>query len=70
MVLPSPKHIHLELTSYQVLQPNTLRLFKSEVLSRDFGPLTVNARNSYGSYEDALKYKYYAEECKFLELTF
>ena len=41
---------------------NTLRLFKSEVLSRDFGPLTVNARNSYGSYEDALKYKYYAEE--------
>ena len=41
---------------------NTLRLFKSEVLSRGFGPLTVNARNSYGSYEDALKYKYYAEE--------
>lgn len=41
---------------------NTLRLFKSEVLSRDFGPSTSNAKNSYGSYEDALKYKYYAEE--------
>ena len=41
---------------------NTLRLFKSEVLSRDFGPLTTHAKNSYGSYEDALKYKYYAEE--------
>nr|WP_277229993.1 glycogen/starch/alpha-glucan phosphorylase [Romboutsia timonensis] len=41
---------------------NTLRLFKSEVLSRDFGPLTIHAKNSYGSYEDALKYKYYAEE--------
>ena len=24
--------------------------------------LTQNAKNSYGSYEDALKYKYYAEE--------
>ena len=41
---------------------NTLRLFKSEVLSRDFGPLTLNAKSSYGSYDDALKYKYYAEE--------
>ena len=41
---------------------NTLRLFKSEVLSRDFGPLTIHAKNSYGSYKDALKYKYYAEE--------
>ena len=41
---------------------NTLRLFKSEVLSRDFGPLTIHAKNSYGSYEDALKYKYYEEE--------
>lgn len=41
---------------------NTLRLFKSEVLSRDFGPLTLNAKRSDGSYDDALKYKYYAEE--------
>ena len=41
---------------------NTLRLFKSEVLSRDFGPLTIHAKNSYGGYEDGLKYKYYAEE--------
>ncbi|HSQ88356.1 glycogen/starch/alpha-glucan phosphorylase [Romboutsia sp.] len=41
---------------------NTLRLFKSEVINRDFGPVTSNARNYYGSYEDALKYKYYTEE--------
>lgn len=41
---------------------NTLRLFKSEVINRDFGPVTSNARNHSGSYEDALKYKYYTEE--------
>ncbi len=41
---------------------NTLRLFKSEVPNRDFGPLTANARNLSGSYEDALNYKYYTEE--------
>lgn len=41
---------------------NTLRLFKSEVLSRDFGSITTHAKNSHGSYDDALKYKYYAEE--------
>ncbi|MGL6106019.1 glycogen/starch/alpha-glucan phosphorylase [Romboutsia sp.] len=41
---------------------NTLRLFKSEILSRDFGLVTSNAKNLSGSYEDALMYKYYAEE--------
>lgn len=52
----------IPIIGYRNNSMNTLRLFKSEVLSRDFGPLTVNAKNSYGSYEDALKYKYYAEE--------
>ncbi|MGL5314180.1 MAG: glycogen/starch/alpha-glucan phosphorylase [Peptostreptococcaceae bacterium] len=41
---------------------NTLRLFKSEIVNRDFGPLTSNARNVSGSYDDALMYKYYTEE--------
>ncbi|MGM9531892.1 glycogen/starch/alpha-glucan phosphorylase [Intestinibacter sp.] len=41
---------------------NTLRLWKSEVLNREFAEVSKNARNQNGSYEDALKYKYYAEE--------
>lgn len=41
---------------------NTLRLWKSEVLNRDFSEVNKNAKNQNGSYEDALKYKYYAEE--------
>ena len=41
---------------------NTLRLWKSEILNRDFAEVTRNAKNQNGSYEDALKYKYYAEE--------
>ena len=41
---------------------NTLRLFKSEIINRDFGPLTSNAMNLSGSYDDALMYKYYTEE--------
>ncbi len=41
---------------------NTLRLWKSEVLNRDFSEVTRNAKSQDGSYEDALKYKYYAEE--------
>ena len=52
----------IPIIGYRNLSINTLRLFKSEVVSRDFGPSTLNAKNSYGSYEDALKYKYYAEE--------
>ena len=52
----------IPIIGYRNLSINTLRLFKSEVLSRDFGPSTQNSRNSYGSYEDALNYKYYAEE--------
>ena len=52
----------IPIIGYRNNSMNTLRLFKSEVLSRDFGPLTIHAKNSYGSYEDALKYKYYAEE--------
>ncbi len=41
---------------------NTLRLFKSEVASRNFGKQSSNARNYSGSYDEALNYKYYAEE--------
>ncbi len=41
---------------------NTLRLFKSDIVRRDFGPISSNAKNYSGSYDDALKYKYYAEE--------
>ena len=41
---------------------NTLRLWKSEILDRDFSEVNKNAKNQNGSYEDALKYKYYAEE--------
>ena len=52
----------IPIIGYKNSSINTLRLFKSEVLNRDFGPLTKNAKNSYGSYDDALKYKYYAEE--------
>nr|WP_317332575.1 glycogen/starch/alpha-glucan phosphorylase [uncultured Romboutsia sp.] len=52
----------IPIIGYRNNSMNTLRLFKSEVLSRDFGPLTIHAKNSYGSYDDALKYKYYAEE--------
>ena len=42
---------------------NTLRIWKSEVPSRDFGKLSLYARNESASYEEALKHKsYYADE--------
>ena len=41
---------------------NTLRIWKSEIPSRDFGKASLYARNQSASYEDALKHKYYAEE--------
>ncbi|WP_434797504.1 glycogen/starch/alpha-glucan phosphorylase [Terrisporobacter vanillatitrophus] len=41
---------------------NTLRIWKSEIPTRDFGKSSLNAKNQAASYEDALKYKYYAEE--------
>lgn len=41
---------------------NTLRLFNCEPINRDFGEITKHAKSSLGSYEDALKYKYYTEE--------
>ena len=41
---------------------NTLRIWKSEIPTRDFGKLSLHAKNQAASYEDALKYKYYAEE--------
>lgn len=41
---------------------NTLRLFKAEILNRDFGINTLYANTFTGSYEQALKYKYYTEE--------
>lgn len=41
---------------------NTLRIWKSEIPTRDFGKSSLYAKNQAASYEDALKYKYYAEE--------
>lgn len=41
---------------------NTLRIWKSEIQTRDFGRSSLYAKNQAASYEDALKYKYYAEE--------
>lgn len=41
---------------------NTLRIWKSEIPTRDFGKSSLHAKNQAASYEDALKYKYYAEE--------
>lgn len=41
---------------------NTLRLFKSEVPRKDFEPILKESKNSYGSYHDALQYRYYADE--------
>lgn len=41
---------------------NTLRLFKSDVPRKDFEPILKEAKNSYGSYHDALQYRYYADE--------
>ncbi len=41
---------------------NTLRIWKSEIPTRDFGKSSKCAKNQTASYEDALKYKYYAEE--------
>lgn len=52
----------IPIIGYQNECINTLRLFKSDVLRRDFGPISYNARNYSGSYDDALQYKYYAEE--------
>ena len=41
---------------------NTLRLFKSDVPRKDFEPILKESKNSYGSYQDALQYRYYADE--------
>lgn len=41
---------------------NTLRLWKSEIPRSDFAQSIAGGRNNTGSYEDALKYKYYTEE--------
>lgn len=41
---------------------NTLRIWKGEIPTRDFGKISLYAKNQAASYEDALKYKYYAEE--------
>ena len=52
----------IPIIGYQNDYINTLRLFKCEIVNRDFGPITANAKNHSGSYEDALNYKYYTEE--------
>ncbi|CEO14485.1 glycogen phosphorylase [[Clostridium] sordellii] len=41
---------------------NTLRLFKSDVPRKDFEHILKESKNSYGSYHDALQYRYYADE--------
>ena len=41
---------------------NTLRLFKADIPRKDFFPILLDAREIYGSYNDALKYRYYIEE--------
>ncbi|MGL5754190.1 MAG: glycogen/starch/alpha-glucan phosphorylase [Paraclostridium sp.] len=41
---------------------NTLRLFKSDIPRKDFDPILKDAKNSYGSYHDALQYRYYIDE--------
>ncbi|MGL5642781.1 MAG: glycogen/starch/alpha-glucan phosphorylase, partial [Paraclostridium sp.] len=41
---------------------NTLRLFKSDIPRKDFEPILKDAKNSYGSYHDALQYRYYIDE--------
>ncbi|CEQ14014.1 glycogen phosphorylase [[Clostridium] sordellii] len=41
---------------------NTLRLFKSDVPRKDFELILKESKNSYGSYHDALQYRYYADE--------
>lgn len=41
---------------------NTLRIWKSEIPTRDFGKTSLSIKNQAASYEDALKYKYYADE--------
>lgn len=41
---------------------NTLRLFKSDIPRKDFEPVLKDAKNSYGSYHDALQYRYYIDE--------
>ncbi|MGL4796847.1 MAG: glycogen/starch/alpha-glucan phosphorylase [Paraclostridium sp.] len=41
---------------------NTLRLFKSDIPRKDFEPVLKDCRNSYGSYHDALQYRYYVDE--------
>jgi glycogen phosphorylase len=41
---------------------NTLRLFKADIPRKDFLPILSDAKEIYGSYNDALKYRYYIEE--------
>ena len=53
---------YIPIIGYENHCKNTLRLWKSEILNRDFSEVNKNAKNQNGSYEDALKYKYYTEE--------
>jgi starch phosphorylase len=52
----------IPIIGYQNERINTLRLWKSEVPRTDFVPVLNDAIGYRGSYDDALKYKYYAEE--------
>lgn len=52
----------IPIIGYENKNINTLRLFKSDIPRKDFEPILKEAKNSYGSYHDALKYRYYVEE--------
>ncbi|WP_455539893.1 glycogen/starch/alpha-glucan phosphorylase [Terrisporobacter sp.] len=52
----------IPIIGYQNECINTLRIWKSEIPTRDFGKLSFDAKSQPASYEDALKYKYYADE--------
>ena len=52
----------IPIIGYENNNINTLRLFKSDIPRKDFEPILKEAKNSYGSYHDALQYRYYVEE--------
>ena len=52
----------IPIIGYKTEYINTLRLFKSDVPRKDFEPILKESKNSYGSYHDALQYRYYADE--------
>ncbi|GAA0092734.1 glycogen/starch/alpha-glucan phosphorylase [Paraclostridium bifermentans] len=52
----------IPIIGYENQYINTLRLFKSDIPRKDFEPILKDSKNSYGSYHDALQYRYYVDE--------